>query len=716
MRIARAKATNWCQHEVIEAQFSPFLNCIVGRNGAGKSNLLRALMFGFTGDPDKVLEKMPRKGMKPRDKCNVVLDCFHENIPITLTRGITASGKTTAELVWGDEKPITGATQVNQALQERLGATKQQIMDYVFVRQKSMDAWLTKTPAVRAEELASLFGLAGATKCYDAITRFLPSIRMPSTTIDHDQLVRQAAELNTHIQAADTELLAMAAVPDDISPHLLHYNKVVDDSRRRNMLVEQQSRFTALMIREQEALNAENMLDQSVSADLKVFDAYIAENREPVEEAHKVLQAWGSYRGWEGLRKSVEQCRKGAWNAFLARPAWPPKPAIELTTPLAELNESLGQANAKVNALADRLQQLEGVTGNCPTCGQAWPDAEARAAERETVRASFVEECTRRDACKQRVIIQQTWERLCDNRRTALNRIRALVKDAKDRTKMLAATPAPQASEAEAQKAIEDWNVILTSRQDTINRQAAIHTKIAGHKAAFQSAEQSRAEVMTQLQRIPEYGPAAQQEAVAAIQQLQHQFQAKTQLKANLATLRARLADTNKMLADYAAVGERAERTSRAIEYFNKLRLPFHPSEAPRIVSFTYLERMSKAINETLRLFDTPFSVEPDDTLGFTVPFHDGSKTMTDQDLSVGELLVLALAVRITFNASFVGKFGGLYLDEPTAYLDSHNLGCLPQAITRLRELSRSQGLQVIFVTHEPRIQQLFDQIIEVGV
>jgi DNA repair exonuclease SbcCD ATPase subunit len=132
------------------------------------------------------------------------------------------------------------------------------------------------------------------------------------------------------------------------------------------------------------------------------------------------------------------------------------------------------------------------------------------------------------------------------------------------------------------------------------------------------------------------------------------------------------------------------------------------------MVAYTYLERMQVSINDTLELFDAPFRVTASEDLGFDARFDDG-RTVMDRRLSVGERIVLAMAFRITINSTFASSLGVLIMDEPTAGLDEHNLGCLPQALERLRALSDSCGLQILFVTHEPRISHLFDKVIDLS-
>jgi DNA repair exonuclease SbcCD ATPase subunit len=144
------------------------------------------------------------------------------------------------------------------------------------------------------------------------------------------------------------------------------------------------------------------------------------------------------------------------------------------------------------------------------------------------------------------------------------------------------------------------------------------------------------------------------------------------------------------------------------------IRHIFHPNEAPRVVSYTYLELMETEINEILRIFDAPFYVTPDDSLGFMATFHADGKTIPDRRLSVGERIVLSIAFRIVVNATFASTLGLLIMDEPAAGLDEHNIGCLPRALECLRTLSEERGLQVLFVSHEQQLRQYFDNVIEI--
>ena len=45
----RLRATSFCQHKNLDVEFSPGVVGIIGRNGSGKSNLVKGLFRALTG-------------------------------------------------------------------------------------------------------------------------------------------------------------------------------------------------------------------------------------------------------------------------------------------------------------------------------------------------------------------------------------------------------------------------------------------------------------------------------------------------------------------------------------------------------------------------------------------------------------------------------------------------------------------------------------------
>ena len=103
-----------------------------------------------------------------------------------------------------------------------------------------------------------------------------------------------------------------------------------------------------------------------------------------------------------------------------------------------------------------------------------------------------------------------------------------------------------------------------------------------------------------------------------------------------------------------------------------------------------------------------------EDDLSFSAHKPNGVVEPADR-LSGGEKVVLALSFRLAINSLFGGEVGMMVLDEPTAGLDEHNLGCLADVLAKLCDLTRKKGQQIIMITHEARLQRVFDNVIHLG-
>jgi ABC-type lipoprotein export system ATPase subunit len=54
-----------------------------------------------------------------------------------------------------------------------------------------------------------------------------------------------------------------------------------------------------------------------------------------------------------------------------------------------------------------------------------------------------------------------------------------------------------------------------------------------------------------------------------------------------------------------------------------------------------------------------------------------------------------------------------MVLDEPTAGLDEHYLGCLADVLLRVNEVTKKRRQQIFMVTHDQRLERVFDQLIK---
>ena len=178
-------------------------------------------------------------------------------------------------------------------------------------------------------------------------------------------------------------------------------------------------------------------------------------------------------------------------------------------------------------------------------------------------------------------------------------------------------------------------------------------------------------------------------------------------LRVDLASLR----EDKQFLEDRADISKIAKKW---IDDLDALRKIFHRDALPKFIANHFLRTLVAKINETLESFESPFSVTAEDDLSFSAHKPNGVVEPADR-LSGGEKVVLALSFRLAINSLFGGEVGMMVLDEPTAGLDEHNLGCLADVLAKLCDLTRKKGQQIIMITHEARLQRVFDNVIHLG-
>ncbi len=187
MRLDTARLHNWCQHRDTTVDFQAGLNGILGANGNGKSNLLDAVRFAFTGESVNAGNKADNVTWGEKDGW-VEIDFTVGDTTYTLRRAIAAA---TVKLTYAGEK-ITKAGEVGAFLQRLLGAGTKTLKANVFIQQGQIDSILLDLASDRLAEFQRTFGLDRAEEGYRALAK---EATLHPITPDLDQHLQQAVQL-----------------------------------------------------------------------------------------------------------------------------------------------------------------------------------------------------------------------------------------------------------------------------------------------------------------------------------------------------------------------------------------------------------------------------------------------------------------------------------------------------------------------------------------
>jgi DNA repair exonuclease SbcCD ATPase subunit len=123
------------------------------------------------------------------------------------------------------------------------------------------------------------------------------------------------------------------------------------------------------------------------------------------------------------------------------------------------------------------------------------------------------------------------------------------------------------------------------------------------------------------------------------------------------------------------------------------------------------MNKMCSSINQYLASFNAEYRVSVDEDNEFICDF--GNKTRPSSDLSCGQKVVLSLAFRFASCEIFSSGVNLIVLDEPTTWLDKETILNFKGIIESISELSDSNNLQVLLVTHERSLIPYFRQTVE---
>lgn len=709
MIVQELQLENYCQHRHRILTFSPGLNLLVGPNGSGKSNILRALQFALTGDAGGDRNKLDdvSQGIADGAQSFVRSQLVHDGTPITIRRSLKPNAN---RMEVGGRRTLTTATEINNELWTRLGTTKKQIIDYVFVGQRKIDEMFDQKPADRAASLAALFGLSHASAVWKQAGEFINSIEIPTTLVNRDALQRKQEEVAQALDQVNATI-AQLRIPSDLLAYRAERQAIINGyANWQRICRERAAREAELGDVETQKEQLAQQIDELLM-DLHLLQDLVQEGQAGAAAAQKDLQQWQVYKA----SKRAHENYLAEAKAFEATPR-PVKPAVPSSLALSERElDRYSELRGLLLKYSEDITTLELAPKTCPTCGTALTDVAqqaARVTELKQLRIAAEEEIA------PLLARYADWEAY--NHANTIYRADKLTWETeearlKSAQAALAQLQPPGIPEANLRNVVEEHEenaAAVAALKEQYNTMLNTAARLDGR---FQQLDAACVASMQAQNAATAYTREEEQRARLELQSLDNLLETSHEHTITRERLLAEQRYVDQQLRDFEAVMDRGARVHDALMHLHMVRQVFHHDEAPRVVSYTYIENMLEEVNNTLEIFDAPYRVVMDENLGFVAHFTDGIRIQPDRRLSVGERIVLALAFRITVNSTFASQVGLLIMDEPTAGLDEHNLGCLPRAIERLKELSAERGLQVFFVTHEPRIADIFDKVIDLG-
>jgi exonuclease SbcC len=708
MRLRRVEYRNWCQLVDLTVEFADGLNGLLGPNGSGKTNMLNGIVWCLTGVDRNAGVKADNINLHAGQTAKAGVRVFfeHEGAEVEVHRNLRHG----QSMRVNKEKPVAGDKAVRALMRKVLGVPERVLLDYVFVAQRHIFDFLEADKDEAAATLAQLFGTERAELLY----RLLGEARVPvpPPLAEADAVAARLERLRRDLTDAEATLKELAHLPhpwvEAQSPEHVACDSLRQRRELRKELADCEDRAALFAAEARRWAEAKEALELRHEAAFALVPRYVA----AVESARQDLQAWELHRRLAEVAAQQHQERARLvqkWDELTA--AAPEEPEGYLPdTP--EERKCLDELVRESEGLFQWLGSWEN-TGKaaCEACGtpvatiaERVPSARARLNELAPLIADAQLRWQQSEHYRTALRIHQGHLATVDAKLSALQSLNTDV-------------PLPPSQSEEALHA-----QIHAAQEAEVERSRLareLHVAEVEWRSAQGSLEQwHQAAVATraELHALPDGGDsdADYDKATAALAVAREAVRRRDDALLRSTFLQKVVAEDNDLLTQAHAARARHARAEQLRAHLEELREVFHRDGLAREVAEGYVATIrdgaegQPGINDLLATFDAPFRAADFVDWRYRVRLASG-KEHSALRLSDGQKVVLALAFRVVVNSLFARELGLLCLDEPTAGLDEDNRACLDVALGRLRELSKSRGLQVILVTHD-RDTSLFDR------
>lgn len=688
---------NVCQFEHINVKLPVGLTVVIGRQGAGKSNLFLNGLSSLTGE--KVLE-----GEK-------ALNIKHNAVGPSFIRTVWSRGGNEVEIVRGLKK-MTSSLRVNGELRkdirrepeitaaacELLGVNPKEVMEFSFVRQSQTGDVFKQLDTARVEFFLKMLGCAEMSTWTTKVNSALSYVNGVLSFSYLESINTLAIERN---RLATEAVLAAQAVRD--SEQLETYWQA--EVAKYVNIIEEQNKFAVL----KSSLLASRTKLRLLDANLVKFQAEKQRNITTAAIAAGYMDYSKRAAIANELNKQViratsklqqlddESARMGK---ELEEPVKPED--IELLRHTAE------QLAAKKAILYEELDRVKLAGAVCPKCHQPVPQTDRT--EADVVRdgkAVNQQIADTAELIRTETVKQQAWQRW-DNTKAVLERRLVMIEaERKELESWLMSNKVTQV-EPQDRPAVISVNATVDDMQRLID---SMHAGIGKLEAMAEAATADRVTLLADIEDLETQLSARQQpsqEVVDAAGRAQGELMAAT-IKKDAAKENQRRLEIK--VAENRANGIQLIESYRKQKKFEEARMllesvsPVVKATAlPQAVLRGMVRALAYNMTQLCAELSQPFVITANDSLEFVATKPDGRAELAKR-LSGGQQACLATVFWVS--RLLAGDGPGLpllVLDEPSANMEPEIIPQFASLLEKLNVVLIEQNKQVIVMTHHRQL------------
>lgn len=681
MKLIDVRLFNFRKHRNTKIAFAPGVNAIIGKNAAGKTTVLEAIVFGLTGalfQGNK--ESAITAGF---DSGGVELNFQLNGKDGKITRYLEA----TRILLEYDGAIYRKATEVKEVWDKLLQVQPEFIENIITAKQSKIDALFSNDDEAAKEKLfQKIFLVPSTEKIRSSLYRnymkqcppLLP-VEDPAQlqTIKNDKLkeiilMEKQMAARTYSYCANLEF--------ELKNEKLHIEKCIRQGSAVSVALRRKQNAETML--QQEEAKIEELREILGSVDI---NAYIQELEILRKEAHKA----------ERKNKLLK--------AIAALP-----PAVSKQEEEQHLKDynSYGEVFANAIAQIATLEAENGVLSNlcsvelhsgstCPTCKQS-----------VTHLPELIEESSATiDANEAKLLELYSIRNDASHRRTkSMNKYNEVVMQMDTRNRL--EHELRELGHVEDCSDLQDYEQIVknyNSYKEELNHhlESAANWRKLIHDLTLETANAA-------IYDGPKDPQDRLEEVLTELQKLDDLRVAEQTMAAKLQIARARVIELDERINVALRDSDKNAKRNRYMEVITRIYDGFHVANFPRKLVQSYTSAVTERLQEKLEAFDIPFDVKLNDKFETLVYDKEGRRIPA---VSGGQKVLLGLSLHLALHDLFSQSFPLFMIDEGTTHLDSENVAKYFQFIANLKTEKKLN--QIIIIDHHPELKNVVDHVIE---